>query len=211
MAEMGKQIRSKEFKNLADDLARLGMTTTQINDGFLKYTAGLQRSGRLEGKTTAQLVELSGDYMKNLDAVSKLTGKSKEALQAEQDALMADSQFRMMRSKLDADGITQLDAFIKTVPKALQAGAKEVMATGTANSKAAMDFMAYMSQSGRAAQQTFQEMRTTGTFTADQSKRLYGIMAAESKQLAGSPLGETLALYVPEANEFMVAVNGCGC
>jgi hypothetical protein len=206
-ATLGKEIRKSP---VTADLARLGMTTTQINDGFLKYTADLQRSGRLEGKTNEELIALSGDYMKNLDAVSKLTGKSKEAMQAEQDALMADAQFRMMRTKLDAKGQVELDAFIKTLPKSMQAGAKEVLATGTATSKAGEDFLAFMQKSGTAAQQTFQEMRSTGTFTADQSKRLYGTIAAESKQLAGSPLGETLSLFDPAMNEFMVGVMDVG-
>jgi len=206
-ATLGKEIRKSP---VTADLARLGMTTTQINDGFLKYTADLQRSGKLEGKTNEELIALSGDYMKNLDAVSKLTGKSKEAMQAEQDALMADAQFRMMRTKLDAKGQIELDAFIKTLPKSMQAGAKEVLATGTATSKAGEDFLAFMQKSGVAAQQTFQEMRSTGTFTADQSKRLYGTIAAESKQLAGSPLGETLSLFDPAMNEFMVGVMDVG-
>lgn len=206
-ATLGKEIRKSP---VTADLARLGMTTTQINDGFLKYTADLQRSGKLEGKTNEELIALSGDYMKNLDAVSKLTGKSKEAMQAEQDALMADAQFRMMRSKLDAKGQIELDAFIKTLPKSMQAGAKEVLATGTATSKAGEDFLAFMQKSGVAAQQTFQEMKSTGTFTADQSKRLYGTIAAESKQLAGSPLGETVALFDPAMNEFMVGVMDLG-
>ena len=204
---LGKEMRKSP---VTADLARLGMTIPQINDGFLKYTADLQRSGRLEGKTNEELIALSGDYMKNLDAVSKLTGKSKEAMQAEQDALMADAQFRMMRTKLDEKGQIELDAFIKTLPKSMQAGAKEVLATGTATSKAGEDFLAFMQKSGVAAQQTFQEMKSTGTFTADQSKRLYGTIAAESKQLAGSPLGETLALFDPAMNEFMVGVMDVG-
>lgn len=202
LAKLGKEIRNTP---LAADLARLGLSTSDINEGFAQYAKMTARAGRLEGMTNKQLIEQTGSYLKNLDAVSKLTGKTKESLQAEADARMADAQFQQMKRKLDTDGQIAFETLMSTIPKELQAGAKEVLSTGTATTKAGTDFMAFMKKSGMNAQQLFESMNTTGTLTKDQVVGFNRTMQNEAKEMADSPLITTLAKFDPAMNDF---VNG---
>lgn len=198
----------REFKKtpMFDDLARLGYSTEDMNEGFLNYSKMLAKNGRLEGMSQDQLRKGTYDYMRNLDAVSKLTGKSKDALQAEEDARQADAQYRIMMSKLDEDGQKQMELLMKSIPKQHQAGLKEILATGTATSEEGIKALAFLKESGMSAQQLHQQMNATGTLTADQVKGFNATYQAEADKLAKSPLMETLGKFDPAANDFVVGV-----
>jgi hypothetical protein len=203
LADLGKQIRNTP---LAADLARLGYSTADINEGFADYSKMLARSGRLEGMSNAQLIQQTGDYLKNLDAVSKLTGKTKESLQAEQDARMADAQFMQMKRKLDADGQKQLELLMQTIPKQHQQGLKEILATGHATSEEGVRAMAFLKSTGQSAQGLFQSMQSTGTLTKDQVIGFNKTYQAEAKAIADSPLITTLAKYDEGAAAFVTGI-----
>lgn len=204
LLQLGSAIRKSELGN---ELARLGFSTVDINEGFATYAGQLARTGRLEGMSNQQLILQTGQYLKNLDALSKLTGESKEALQQQQDALMADAQFRVMRRKLDADGQQELDAFIKSVPEAHRAGLKEILATGTATTEAGEAVMAYFGDTAREAQALHSSMRQTGTLTREQTVGLYDAYSAEAKRFADSPIGQTVGQFIPELNDFYIAAS----
>jgi hypothetical protein len=201
LAKLGKDIRNTP---LAADLARLGFSTADINEGFADYSKMLARNGRLQGKTDAELIAGTHAYMKNLDAVSKLTGKSKESLQAEEDARQADAQYRIMMAKLDDEGQRNMKALMDSIPKQHQAGLKEILATGTATSDAGIEAMAFLKQSGGSAQQLFQQMQKTGTLSADQAQEFNAVYQKEAAAFAKSPLAETLGKFDPAANDFVV-------
>jgi len=203
LAQLGKEIRNTP---LAADLARLGYSTADINEGFADYSKMLARSGRLEGMSNAQLIQQTGDYLKNLDAVSKLTGKTKESLQAEQDARMADAQFMQMKRKLDADGQKQLELLMQTIPKQHQQGLKEILATGHATSEEGVRAMAFLKSTGQSAQGLFQSMQSTGTLTKDQVIGFNKTYQAEAKAMADSPLITTLAKYDEGAAAFVTGI-----
>ena len=203
LLKLGKDIRDTP---LAADLARLGYSTSDINEGFADYSKMLAKNGRLQGMTDAQLMAGTHAYLKNLDAVSKLTGKSKEALQAEEDARQADAQYRIMMSKLDADGQAQMENLMKSIPAQHQAGLKEILATGTATSEAGVQALAFLKESGMSAQQLHQQMNATGTLTADQVANFNKTYQAEADALIKSPLAETLGKFDPAANDFIVGV-----
>ena len=203
LLKLGKDIRDTP---LAADLARLGYSTADINEGFADYSKMLAKNGRLQGMTDAQLMAGTHAYLKNLDAVSKLTGKSKEALQAEEDARQADAQYRIMMSKLDADGQAQMENLMKSIPAQHQAGLKEILATGTATSEAGVQALAFLKESGMSAQQLHQQMNATGTLTADQVANFNKTYQAEADALIKSPLAETLGKFDPAANDFIVGV-----
>ena len=57
LAKLGKDIRNTP---LAADLARLGFSTTDINEGFADYSKMLAKNGRLQGKTDADLIDACG-------------------------------------------------------------------------------------------------------------------------------------------------------
>jgi len=203
LQEFGKEFRKT---SAFEDLNRLGYGTQQINEGFLKYSQLLAKGGRLQGQTDAQLRAGTYEYLKNLDAVSKLTGKTKEALQAEQDARMADAQYRTMLRSLDADGQKQLELLMQTIPKQHQQGLKEILATGTATSEEGMKAMAFLQKSGMSAQQLHQQMSATGTLTKDQVFKFNEVYQNEAKAVADSPLFKTLGKFVPEFNDLVTGV-----
>ena len=203
LAKLGKDIRNTP---LAADLARLGFSTTDINEGFADYSKMLAKNGRLQGKTDADLIAGTHTYLKNLDAVSKLTGKSKESLQAEEDARQADAQYRIMMAQLDDTGQKNMKALMDSIPKQHQAGLKEILATGTATTDAGIEVMAYLKQSGTSAQELFNTMNNTGTLTTKQATDFNKLYQKESEEFAKSPLAETLAKFDPNAEAFVVGV-----
>ena len=203
LAKLGKDIRNTP---LAADLARLGFSTTDINEGFADYSKMLAKNGRLQGKTDADLIAGTHTYLKNLDAVSKLTGKSKESLQAEEDARQADAQYRIMMSKLDEDGQKNMKALMDSIPKQHQAGLKEILATGTATTDAGIEVMAYLKKSGSSAQELFNQMQNNGTLSTKQATDFNKLYQKESEEFAKSPLAETLAKFDPNAEAFVVGV-----
>lgn len=203
LAKLGKDIRNTP---LAADLARLGFSTADINEGFADYSKMLAKNGRLQGMSDAQLISGTHEYLKNLDAVSKLTGKSKESLQAEEDARQADAQYRIMMSRLDADGQKNMEALMKSIPAQHQAGLKEILATGTATTDAGIQALAFLKESGRSAQSLHQSMKQTGTLSMDQATQFNATYQKEATALSKSPLAETLGQFDPAANDFITGV-----
>jgi len=203
LARLSSEMRKT---TLFDDLTRLGYGTVEINEGFANYTKLMTRNGRIQGLTDKQLREGTHRYLKNLDAVSKLTGKSKESLQAEEDARQADAQYRVMMSGLDAKGREEMELLMKTIPAQHQAGLKEILATGTATTQAGIDAMAYLKESGKNAQDLHYQMKQSGTLTREQSLQFNKAYQQELQALAKSPLMETLGKFVPEANDLVTGV-----
>ncbi len=60
LAQLGKTIKSSPLGN---ELARLGYSTEQINEGFAKYSSQLAATGKLEGMSNDQLVAQTGAYL----------------------------------------------------------------------------------------------------------------------------------------------------
>jgi hypothetical protein len=208
LSQLGKTINKSP---IGDDLARLGYSTEAISNGMAGFSGRLAKTGALQGMTNSQLVASTGHYLKNLDAVSKLTGQSKDALQSEHDARMNNAKFMAMASKLDADSQANLHALMDTIPKQHQAGLMEIMSTGTATSEAGRQAMAFLNKTGMNAVALGQQMQSSGKLTRDQAVAFNRSYQQETKELAKSPLGETLSKYVDGANDFMAntyAVSG---
>ena len=65
-------------KELRTQLFNLGLTVDDINDGIGGYIAQQGKLGRLQGQTGEQLAASTFEYLKQLDAVTKLTGMSRQ-------------------------------------------------------------------------------------------------------------------------------------
>lgn len=202
LAELGKTMRTS---GLQEELFRMGYSTEEINSALATHGSRLARTGRLQGMTTDQLAKSTAAYLKDLDAVAKLTGKSKDSLQAQEDARMRDAQYLQFRAKLDEAGQRNLESLMKSIPEGMQAGAKEVLATGTATSEAGQQFLAFLQSSGVSLQQLRSDALATGTITKQSAIASSKVLQEEGKSLADSPLGDTLAAFVPELNNLMVS------
>lgn len=204
MARLGKEMRNS---GVADTLARMGYSTEEINEGMVQFGGRLARTGRAQQMSTTQLAQITGEYLKELDAVSKLTGKSKQALQEEEEARMRDAQYLTMKNKLDAEGQKNLEILMSSIPEGMQAGAKEVLATGTATTEAGRQFLAYMNRSGQNLSSLSASIRQSGTLTTQQIRSAYKTIQTEGAELSKSSLGETLGLFDTSTNDLIVSAN----
>ena len=193
LGKLGKELRSDRFRSVNADLARLGYTTEDMNGGMARYAGILAKTGQLEGKTNAELVQGSADYLRNMDALSKLTGKSKDALKAEQDALLADAAYRTRLATMDPKGAEQLNAMMLATPKHLQAGLKEIITFGGATTAAGQNYIMMAQQSAGAANQAYAEIERTGTLSAKTAENFYNVQKAESAAMIKSPTGKLFA------------------
>lgn len=204
MAKLGKEMRNS---GVADTLARMGYSTEEINEGMVQFGGRLARTGRAQQMTTSQLSQVTGQYLKELDAVSKLTGKSKQALQEEEEARMRDAQYLTLKNRLDAEGQKNLEILMSSLPEGMREGAKEVLATGTATTEAGTQFLAYMNKSGQNLSSLSASIRQSGTLTTQQARSAYKTIQREGAELADSPLGQTLGMFDKSTNDLIVSAN----
>lgn len=174
MANMAKIMRKGEgpLAGMQNDLARLGYSAEDINSGFAKYSSMLAKSGSLQGKTDAELAAGTANYLKQLDAVSRLTGETRESQEQENARRMADAKTRSMLARLgdDAGNMQQL---FNALPASMRKGAEEVFATGAARSKEAQEFMVMYGSFANDLQKAGYEARRTGKFSAEGANELY--------------------------------------
>ena len=210
----GTESGAKEFGLLAkgmresmtkEGLANLGFSAESAQEGMARYVSRLARSGQAQGRQTDDLVASSTEYLKNLDALSKLTGKSKDELQTQADALQNEAKYRALLAKADPKSRDELERLMLSVPEGMRAGAMEVLATGTATTEAGQQYLAFMHQSGQGLAEAGALVRSGGQLSADATNDLINQVTSEAKELADSPLGETLAMFVPEMDAFMVS------
>lgn len=193
LGKLGKELRSDRFKSVNADLARLGYTTEDMNGGMARYAGLLAKTGQLEGKSNAELVQGSADYLKNLDQLSKLTGKSKDALKAEQDALMADAAYRIRLSNMDPKGQEELNKLMLATPKHMQAGLKEIITFGSATTDAGREYTTFMQRSAGTANNVYAEIERTGTLSAKTAQNMYDVQKGEAQALIKTPTAKLLA------------------
>ena len=82
---------------LQTEFMNMGMSVDSINKGIAGYLKIQTQSGAAQKMTQEQLNAGAADYLKQLDNLSKLTGKSAEALGKEREERMNDEKFAIMR------------------------------------------------------------------------------------------------------------------
>ena len=198
LGALGKQIKGT---TLAADLNRLGYSTEAINEGMATYAGQLAKTGALQGMSDAQLVASTGAYLKDLDALTKLTGKNKSELEGERNARLKDAQFRNIMSKLDVDSQKNLQNLMDSIPAEHQEGMKEIIATGTATSEAGKKALAFLPDSAKNMMTLNQQIRTTGKMGADQANQLNAAYQREVKAFVKSGVADNMANFGDEASK----------
>jgi hypothetical protein len=91
---------------LQTQFMNMGMTVDSINKGMAGYLKIQTQSGAAQKMTTEELAAGAADYLKNLDVLSKLTGKSGDAIQKEREERLMNEQYslhqRELQKKADA-------------------------------------------------------------------------------------------------------------
>ena len=197
LGALGKQIKGTA---LAADLNRLGYSTEAINEGMATYAGQLAKTGSLQGMSNSQLIASTGSYLKDLDALTKLTGKNKQELEGERNARLKDAQFRFIMSKMDVESQKNLQNLMDSIPAEHQEGMKEIIATGTATSEAGKKALAFLPDSAKNMMSLNQQIRTTGKLGADQANKLNAAYQRETQAFVKSGTAENMALYGDEAS-----------
>ena len=86
---------------LQTEFMRMGMTVNDINSGMGGYLRIQTLTGAAQRKTTSELTQGAAEYIKNLDVLTKLTGKNAETIQQEREARMMEQRFVAVQMELE--------------------------------------------------------------------------------------------------------------
>jgi len=109
-----------QHSDVGKSLQMLGKTPDEINKGMAGFIKQQQLAGVSSANINKDLAQQSAAYIKNLDLLSKLTGDSAEAMQANLEQAMAEDAFnqtiyelRQKQAKGDAEAGKQADELQK--------------------------------------------------------------------------------------------------
>ena len=191
-ADLGKEMRNS---GIGAQLYGLGMTTEQVNQGMATYIKMYNANGALQNKSTKELAAGAGQYLKELDALAKITGQNRAEIQKEQEARMKDAQFRAATAHLDADQQKMMNNFISQFPKEQQEAVKDMIATGNITSDAAILFNQQMGGTAQEVMKMGQILQGGGKLTQQSYDNAYKGAIREAKVAAQSDEARTQALY----------------
>jgi hypothetical protein len=116
-------------KELRTQLFNLGLTVDDINDGIGGYIAQQGKLGRLQGQTGDQLAAGTFEYLKQLDALTKLTGMSRQEQEEAREQALQVEAFYAGLADLDPDAAEQaMEAYTQTLAKGGPKAAAEMAA-----------------------------------------------------------------------------------
>jgi len=151
---------AKEFANVAagiqqsglqSEFQRMGLTTKNINEGTVSYLRLQSLTGASAKKTQEELTAGAAQYIQQQDRLSKLTGKSADALAKEEEARLSDQRYAALTRELEQkaasaraagdeagakaaeDQIAQNRELMAQTPAALKQGVQDLM-SGFVNS-----------------------------------------------------------------------------
>lgn len=143
-------------------LKQMGFTVEQINEGMSDYTALQSRLGRLQRMDNAQIAQGSARYMQTLDRLTKITGKSREQMEATLRAQAQDAGIRTLLNQFDplSDEFANLQeslALIEEVGGPTATAMKDLL-DGMVSSPETGQFLAMLGEGGPAIQQALEDI-----------------------------------------------------
>ena len=129
-----------------DDLKAMGFTVMEINEGMVGYIELQRTLGRNEKMSAAEIARGSGEYLEQLDRLSKVTGKSRKEMEATMQRQAQDAGFRALMNQFDegseeAKNFAASMAMIDTLPADVAAGMKD-LADGIPQTEAGVALLA---------------------------------------------------------------------
>jgi hypothetical protein len=101
---------AERFKKMNDNIKKsgdfaalknMGFTVEEVNEGMGDYIDLQRRMGTLQGKSTAELAAGSADYLKQVDLLAKVTGKTREEAEKALREQAADAAIRGMMNQFE--------------------------------------------------------------------------------------------------------------
>lgn len=148
---------SKEMRQggIGPQLMSMGFSTQELNENLIQYNEMMQVSGRRRYMSDQELVQGAQNYSRELDKISKLTGKSREQLAEELKQKNLDIRRQMAINRLGEEFGLRLQQASEASP-ALEAALLD-MADGVANDPLTQQLMAN-NETFRAQAQNIQNM-----------------------------------------------------
>jgi len=101
MKAFGSLANSVQNTGLQTEFLNMGMTVDSINKGLAGYLKMQTLGAAGQMKTQQELNAGAGEYLRNLDMLSKLTGKNVEQLQKEQEDALLDEKYSIHQRQLE--------------------------------------------------------------------------------------------------------------
>jgi hypothetical protein len=185
---------SRQLQNSSSGLMALGYGTAEINQGLASYGSMMKQQGFAGKQSNAQLVSGAKNYLKELDALAKITGVERSAKEAEMMATLKDAQFQgAMAGKSEEvrkSFLNTLGGLAGGMQGPLGNFAKDILATGTATTEENQRLMAMMPDSAAALNSMRQKLQRGEAVSEAERNNLNNIMAREgakaSKQMGGA-------------------------
>lgn len=157
-AKMNKNIKATgDFRALME----MGFSVEQVNEGMADYISLQARQGRLQGQSTEQLAAGSARYLRQIDLLARVTGKTREEAQAALDRQATDSIARTLLNQFEAgsDEYNNLSASLALLDEVGGETANALKGMLTENlTPAAGKFMAMLGDSGETVHQAMMEV-----------------------------------------------------
>jgi hypothetical protein len=182
LAKYSTEMRKSSLQN---DLARLGFSAEDITESLVVYGAQLRKLGYSQAQIDATLVQSTGDYLKNLDAVSKVTGLNRKDLEKQRADRMRDGQFRAMMAGKDKETVDSINSVMDLLGESQAKAFKEIASTGTAMSDEAKALFTTAPELAQAAMDAHRSLETTGKYSMAQASKTHEKAILESNQRMG--------------------------
>jgi len=170
---------SKSLRTTGSDLYALGMSTQEINSGLASYGALLRQQGLQGKKSNAELAVGAKNYLKEMDALAKITGEERSAKEAQAKQLAADAQFQASMMGMNEEVRASFRNTVLGLPGPLQSFTKDMLANGVATTEENQKLMAMMPQSAAMLQQMQAKMVRGEQVTTEERNRLNNLMKDE--------------------------------
>jgi hypothetical protein len=128
--QFGVFSRTLRTSKVGTELMGMGFTINSINEGLTYYLESQLMSGRRIEMRDRALIESSGEYLAQLDKLSKLTGKQREELARQSLQLQQDAGIRRQLNNLDVDNKKNLQntlQFIRSTMPNLSSSFEDMM------------------------------------------------------------------------------------
>jgi hypothetical protein len=168
-AEAFAEIAGKLTRGGDDSLRKLGMSAEQIGESVGAFVTQQTRLGRAQTMSNRDLADGTKRYAVELDALQKVTGMSREAIQKQQDAALSESRFRASIHSLNEQqqkDLLGLQTVMNSFGSELGQGTRDLV-SGAANTEAARKLMV---DTGGAAQDIISRLQS-GTISQTQAQQ----------------------------------------
>jgi hypothetical protein len=148
-AELGEAMKPQR-----EAMIRMGMMPQEINEGMAGYLRTQTRLGNAQSMTTTQLAQGAREYLKEQDALTKITGQSVKETEKKREAALMEEQFASKIRQLQLSGQTEAAERLMKLNDAASAVSEEMgrgfRALSTGNLTNADAQKLYLSTQGQA-------------------------------------------------------------